>query len=1193
MTMLRLICLTGCVCFALACSSGTTPDASSDEDVARATQAAVASNGPWLAEAALPVALWRPGDAPLDAATLALDGERMVLIPPGQWHIQEAYAAYVYVKRGSIWRYEDLVPEDDLVQGLRLYGRSVALSGDLMLVSSAWSSAPAVYRAIPSLADPTLKQWVPGKNALDAQCAHPPKGPYELGLSADTALVSCVGDGVHVYTRSGAGLAQLQTLSPPPGHALQFGRAVAVDKNTIAIAGSGAVHLYARYGGRWHHQQTEQGATEKFAAALSLSGDTLVVAGSGGTATAATVYTRMGSTWTVQQELTVPAGTQSGPEPSISVSGDTVFFSPDGVSAFVYSRLGSRWSAGPPLRFDDATPKRKLAVSGGHGVVTGPSYASIFDASGSTWRAREGVDIGSRHTIGTFGKVAISGTRAAVVGKAGKNVEVFALSESRWRSEQVLPLLGADHDAHVWLEGKHLLVIPRRRVPQAPYAAPRVYARDTDSWSEPQELVADDGAILDGGGAVLKNRVIVGDYRNQAAYVFLREGSRWRQEKKLTIPVPVAEEKFGWSLAMDEQRVIIGSPTARLNEDTTAPGVPGAAYVFARSTWKFEAQLTPPEATNESFGDGVALLDDVAVVSAPTKGLRGDPHVHTFVRVGTAWKHMDHLQPDPARKGNVFFGTSIGLLKDTLAIGSLALPPGETYVYARVGNHWREEQRINDLEDATLGAFVAATEGRLLVGAMMEPPRVYRRARQMPQAGPCSSSDECATGHCVDGVCCNELCSGACQACANSLTNEPDGTCGVAMAGTRCSNDALKCSTDSQTEYALASTCDASGTCQRRSVACQGGLKCTEPGYCPWKCNAFGDPRHDLCPDQTWCDVESGRCEPQKHGLQACSGNEQCLSGRCKELVDAECVSVGGARCKRSVCLGDKGDECGSGEQCAAQLTCTDGVCCDSACTGVCESCNQDGSRGTCSPIPANQQPTGTKRCPGEGICKPACDGSQRDTCQPSTAICREAACDEGFVIKAARCVDHRCPEEEFEFCEGFACDPNSKTCKRRCNGNEDCVERVCEGRSCVEPLSRCKDNRTIVTRGSGERKCPGRCEDGDCDNSCSQFETCSEGYACVSQHCVQIDDAGVPTPAAPDGGGQDGGDSGSGAHDGGDGGQPDTGVDDGGGRDDDSGSCACRAAGSSLPGSARHVGLLALTAALALSIRRSRKIGA
>jgi hypothetical protein len=50
------------------------------------------------------------------------------------------------------------------------------------------------------------------------------------------------------------------------------------------------------------------------------------------------------------------------------------------------------------------------------------------------------------------------------------------------------------------------------------------------------------------------------------------------------------------------------------------------------------------------------------------------------------------------------------------------------------------------------------------------------------------------------------------------------------------------------------------------------------------------------------------------------------------------------------------GATCNAGSQCASGF-CADGVCCNNACAGTCESCNQSGKMGTCSPIAAMTDP--------------------------------------------------------------------------------------------------------------------------------------------------------------------------------------------------------------------------------------------
>ena len=51
-----------------------------------------------------------------------------------------------------------------------------------------------------------------------------------------------------------------------------------------------------------------------------------------------------------------------------------------------------------------------------------------------------------------------------------------------------------------------------------------------------------------------------------------------------------------------------------------------------------------------------------------------------------------------------------------------------------------------------------------------------------------------------------------------------------------------------------------------------------------------------------------------------------------------------------------QGEPCSDNSECASNY-CVDGVCCDTACDGICEACNLSGWEGTCTYIPAGQDP--------------------------------------------------------------------------------------------------------------------------------------------------------------------------------------------------------------------------------------------
>ncbi len=73
-----------------------------------------------------------------------------------------------------------------------------------------------------------------------------------------------------------------------------------------------------------------------------------------------------------------------------------------------------------------------------------------------------------------------------------------------------------------------------------------------------------------------------------SAYVFVRSGTTWSEQAKLT-----ASDFFGFSVAVDGDTAVIGA-----DGDDDAGGFSGSAYVFVRSgtTWSEQAKLTASDA---------------------------------------------------------------------------------------------------------------------------------------------------------------------------------------------------------------------------------------------------------------------------------------------------------------------------------------------------------------------------------------------------------------------------------------------------------------------------------------------------------------------------------------------------------------------------------------------------------------------
>ncbi|MFH1402966.1 MAG: GLUG motif-containing protein [Candidatus Altiarchaeota archaeon] len=120
----------------------------------------------------------------------------------------------------------------------------------------------------------------------------------------------------------------------------------------------------------------------------------------------------------------------------------------------------------------------------------------------------------------------------------------------------------------------------------------------------------------------------------------------------------------------------------------------------------------------------------------------------------------------------------------------------------------------------------------------------------------CGDGSECDSGNCVDGVCCDTACAGACKDCdvagsEGTCTNIPDGQdpegecgnidCSPYIFGWGVANSALSCRTESSTTEGY---CGGDGACRSQSEECaaqdvedgQSGAAACGSAACKWQC---------------------------------------------------------------------------------------------------------------------------------------------------------------------------------------------------------------------------------------------------------------------------------------------------------------------------------------------------------------------
>jgi len=174
-----------------------------------------------------------------------------------------------------------------------------------------------------------------------------------------------------------------------------------------------------------------------------------------------------------------------------------------------------------------------------------------------------------------------------------------------------------------------------------------------------------------------------------AAYVFVRSGSRWVSQARLTASDPGRNAFFGFSVAIEGDTALVGAHGA-----WTGGISAGAAYVFVRSgtSWTEQARLVAsgPADASADFGRSVSLSGDTALIGSDSGS------AYAFVRSGTLWTEQAELQASGGAGG---FGWSVSLSGDTAVVGApmdddRGADSGSAYVFVRSGTAWMEQAKL-------------------------------------------------------------------------------------------------------------------------------------------------------------------------------------------------------------------------------------------------------------------------------------------------------------------------------------------------------------------------------------------------------------------------------------------------------------------------------------------------------------------
>ncbi len=584
-------------------------------------------------------------------------------------------------------------------------------------------------------------------------------GNGNLVIGAPGAIHSEAGEKAYVFVFNGQQWVETQILQPDgvPDPNGDFGAAVAVSAGVIAVGSpfltvasnfrQGGVQIFERSeGGTWRPTTTitasdgMQGAF--FGASLSLSGSRLVIGAPDDAFDrgSAYVFDHAQGVWHQRHKLVPPPG-PAGPDFGrvVAVSHGTILVSdPYRASGHVYvfGQEESSWQLlqqipcptntdgafafGIDLAISDST-----LVVGSRPLAAAAGRAFVFGREGTLWEheaqlAAESArysEFGS--AVAIDGEVVLVGASDDSVGEHVRQGAIYAFerADAEWTLvERITAGSGASGNYF----GKTVAIQGDTAVFGAPaenvnahvnQGVVYVFQRVDGTWSMRQILTAEDGfrgAQFGFSVALDQDRLVIGAVSNGvssgggdpsgAVYVFERSEDLWTQVQKFLPSTPTGRDGFGVSVSISGNYFAVGAGL-----DCPFNARPRVVHVYARATsWSLQQVLAPAggDVVADGFGCTVALSADTLLVGSPAynSGTLILGAVDAFERSGGIWSHRQRITPVGAALGERF-GSAVAIEGNsavTISPGEAHIPGrrGAAYFFERTGSVWTQMQRL-------------------------------------------------------------------------------------------------------------------------------------------------------------------------------------------------------------------------------------------------------------------------------------------------------------------------------------------------------------------------------------------------------------------------------------------------------------------------------------------------------------------
>jgi len=547
-----------------------------------------------------------------------------------------------------------------------------------------------------------------------------------------------------------------------------FGRAVAIDSNTIVIADDNNIYIFERPPDGWHDttetvvlRQSAGNGASSFGNSVSISGNTLVVGAytdtvNGISAGAVYVFEKPIAGWkdTTETARIYPSVLEDGDEfgYSVDIDGDTIVIGAPMATpgaAFVFIKPSSGWK--------DTTETAKLVASDGfapekfgNSVSISNDVIAIGTPDATVGSSITGAVYVYEKPPSGWGNMTETAKLSSSNGKSGDRFgyavdiseEIIAVGRYRnWNDSIVYvfekPISGwidmnetskltvsvpsnGDFGKPVCVSDNFIIVGASEENLDNGLGGGSVYIfnKPVSGWEDkneddilyPTEFLNNDGQNFGNSLSIDNDIMVIGapDYMGNkgCVYIFRYNGYGWDSIARLTASDGYFDEYFGFSVDVSGDVVVVGA------YHDGYPDNYGAVYVFEKpvSGWADmteTAKLNASDATGISlFGSTVCIYDDIIVVGHNGNDLSS---AYLFEKPVSGWTDMTETAKLTASDALVYddFGTSVDIYEDVIVVGAYRDDDNG----AESGSAYVFEKPVFGWADMTESAKIIASDG--------------------------------------------------------------------------------------------------------------------------------------------------------------------------------------------------------------------------------------------------------------------------------------------------------------------------------------------------------------------------------------------------------------------------------------------------------------------------------------------------